>query len=235
MLLLALAQVVKLHAEWSVGGVLQTDETARVAGFSRPQRRAQFLAGRWLARRLLCQAVGGAPADWTLSATAGRPPQVLGQPNWRLSVSHSGDWVACALADRPVGIDLERTNSGRDVAAMAALVCHPSEAAELGQLPAAEQEAALIAMWTRKEAWLKQQSAPFELARMRHLAGLPASMAASCALTWSSPVPGLALSLAAERVAEVTPLWPEGCKVLEPACYRLAEQAHEPSRAGRPG
>lgn len=223
MLLLALAPVGTLHAQWSVTGALQTDEAARLASFSRPQRRAQFLAGRWLARRLLCQVAGGQPSDWQLSAVAGGRPEVLAQPGWQLSISHSGDWLACTVADRAVGVDIERTGGSRDIAAMAELVCHPAEATELQGLSSAKQEAALIAMWTRKEAWLKQQGAPFDLARMRQLAGQLASMGEADTLTWSGLVPGLVLSLAAERAVEAVVHWPEGLRPPTPLGYRRVE------------
>lgn len=78
-------------------------------------------------------------------------PYLRDYPNVHFNISHSGQYVVCAVADRPVGIDVQVIGVYRpDVAAR---VCCPEELARLGANddPATE----FTKLWTRKEAHLK--------------------------------------------------------------------------------
>lgn len=125
-------------------GWLSPAEQARWAGFTTMRRRQQFLAGRWLARKLLAHVQGCQPADLVLSQDgSGRS---LAPPPWRLSISHSGDWVAVAIADSGrLGLDVQVESGARDWSALAAF-------AGLQPCPDA---ACFYRHWTLAEAWLK--------------------------------------------------------------------------------
>lgn len=144
---------------------VSASERQRLAGLRGEARRAQFLAARWQARWLLAQVHGGAPQDWVLEAPADAPPTVAGRPDLFLSVSHSGTLTACAVAEAPVGLDLEEPRRPRDIAGLVALCCTPRE-----QRMFATPDAALFHdLWTVKEAWLKQRGewvAPRRLAQV---------------------------------------------------------------------
>ncbi len=78
-------------------------------------------------------------------------PYLRDYPNAHFNISHSGQYVACAVADRPVGIDVQIIGAYRpDVAAR---VCSGEELAgiEVSDAPASE----FTKLWTRKEAHLK--------------------------------------------------------------------------------
>ncbi len=154
-------------------GWMSESEHARLAGLSAPGRRAQFLAGRWLARRLIAAVHGGDPAtDWSLSAGASEPPRVLKASEHEplyLAISHSGDLVACAIAAQPVGIDVELARRERDVTAMAQALCTPAECARLLALDVGARQRHFQVVWTLKEAWLKRRHegiSPGRLARL---------------------------------------------------------------------
>jgi 4'-phosphopantetheinyl transferase len=69
------------------------------------------------------------------------------------NLSHSGDCIALALADVPVGLDVERLREQRDFPGLLQRVFHPVERERMrahGQPLAAFYQA-----WTRKEAFLK--------------------------------------------------------------------------------
>ena len=88
---------------------LSPSERERCARLHVATRRDQFLAGRWLAREVVAEHGGGDAADWILQERRGQPPAVIGGASVPLlSLSHSGDWIAVASADEPVGIDLEQ-------------------------------------------------------------------------------------------------------------------------------
>ena len=84
-------------------------------------------------------------------------------PEWggaaiRFNLSHADDLAVYAVArDREIGIDLECLRSDIDYAELATYSLSTDEAAAVRSLPQARQPAAFLAMWTRKEAYLKGQ------------------------------------------------------------------------------
>ncbi len=74
------------------------------------------------------------------------------------SLSHSGDLVMTALADVPVGVDVEKIPGPHTVADVGPAL-HPDESAELDALAPAHRPAAFGRCWTRKEAYLKATGA----------------------------------------------------------------------------
>ena len=162
-----------LQAAPPPGSWLAAQESARLATLVSTQRRDQFLAARWQARRLLAHVLGGAPQDWPLDAPNDAPPRVQGRPGLFLSISHSGAYTACALAHAPVGLDLEAPRRRRDIAGLVALCCTPREQALFAGLPEAEGEALFHELWTVKEAWLKQRGEWIAPSRLQQLEARP--------------------------------------------------------------
>lgn len=170
-----------------VPGWLGAQEQARLAAMRSPRRRAQFLAGRGLLRTLLAHARGGAPQDWMLSAPDAGPPTVEGQDGIHLALSHSGGWTAAAVADAPIGVDIEVPTRPRDLDGLAALCCDEAERALLMEAAGAQREMLFYEMWTAKEAWIKQrgeQLAPRRLQQI-HLRR-PQALASPQVRTWSA-------------------------------------------------
>lgn len=72
------------------------------------------------------------------------------------SLSHSGSWVAIAVAHAvTVGIDVERSPASISLANLRDSICTPAETARVKKLPEAQREAMLLKLWVRKEALLK--------------------------------------------------------------------------------
>jgi 4'-phosphopantetheinyl transferase len=69
------------------------------------------------------------------------------------SLAHSGEAVAIAVADGPVGIDVEREATGCVCSLASAM--HPDDAAIVEVLPEPERHHAVIRWWVRAEAVLK--------------------------------------------------------------------------------
>jgi 4'-phosphopantetheinyl transferase len=72
-----------------------------------------------------------------------------------LSITHSGDLVGVAIADVPVGIDVERIDPALDVDVLARMVLTPDEAQELKEYDGLNKIRAFTTYWTRKEAVVK--------------------------------------------------------------------------------
>ncbi|MFJ8013678.1 4'-phosphopantetheinyl transferase family protein [Streptomyces sp. NPDC096339] len=118
-------------------------------------RRAEWLAGRLLAKRL----VGGALAAperevEILPRDDGSPYAVVGGspvPALNVSISHTARHVAAALAPEPVGVDLCEAGSADAVRRVADHVFSPAELALIGT----DRADALAGAWALKEAAVK--------------------------------------------------------------------------------
>lgn len=138
---------------------LSDSEAARYRRFVRPQRQRQFLIGRVLLRRALC-AVLDLPADaLKVEEHVGHAPRVLlpaGVAPPGFSISHSGDWVACAVsASTALGLDIELLDPARDIVALAEQSFDAIELAALGMEPESRRMDAFYRMWSSKEARFK--------------------------------------------------------------------------------
>lgn len=101
---------------------------------------------RTLARDVLGRQLG---RPVTIGHEAGGRPVLEGLPELHISLSTRAGVVAIALAQSPVGVDVEAPGS------WPVGVLHPSESAMLAALPTAEQEQAFALLWAAKEAYVK--------------------------------------------------------------------------------
>lgn len=170
---------------------LTAGERARWQAFGHEQRRATFVAGRWLLRLLLAERSGGAPVDQRADIDADGRTVLDG--GLFANLSHSGDWLCVALAEAPVGVDIERIRTGRDWLGMARLVHGEAQCRELAALDEDERCRRFHAWWTLKEAWLKARGSGLDYATMRALEFVPVERG-TAAFTLDA-VPGLALAV----------------------------------------
>lgn len=113
----------------------------------------RHLAGRALARRMLCAATGQTSLPLFARSPYGKP--FCPQTHIDFSISHSADMVWVALCrTATVGIDLEQLRPLPDAVQLADQL-HPQERQALLALPENELEKAFFRCWTRKEAVLK--------------------------------------------------------------------------------
>jgi 4'-phosphopantetheinyl transferase len=141
---------------------LSESEQARLAALRHAGRRAQFVAGHWLVRVLLARAWGEAPAQWSLCERRSRAPSVRGHESLQVSISHADAWIAAAVADAPIGIDLEPRGRRLDDAIAPLLV-------NAGEDPASLDAQARLERWVAKEAWLKRADGSALPARLERL------------------------------------------------------------------
>jgi 4'-phosphopantetheinyl transferase len=134
---------------------LTADEGQRAAAMRGDRRRAQFIAGRWLLRRVAGELFGD--AGYVLETSADRPfLRTRDGSSASCSVSHSGNVVVCA-AGRVVacGIDVERVRPRSDWNALCERVLHPAERRRLAQLNDAARWRGFYDFWVVKEAVAK--------------------------------------------------------------------------------
>ena len=105
--------------------------------------------------------------DYALRQTVGKGVDELsfeidGNGKWsadcgvRFSLSHSGNVVAVAVGDLPVGVDVERLDEKRFNARLARRILTEGELALYNNVPPDKRPQALVKTWTKKEAVFKR-------------------------------------------------------------------------------
>lgn len=127
-----------------------------------PWRRERALAIRHgpsrllsvMAYRLLCRALRvehGIGLPPTFAYEEGGKPYLADHPHIFFNLSHCRAGAACALADRPVGVDAETVRPYKDT--LARHVLNDAEYALVKESP--DPAAAFTRLWTMKEAYAK--------------------------------------------------------------------------------
>ena len=124
---------------------LSPSRKAHIDRFRHDGARRQSLAGELLLRRLLAQLGIHAPIERLAS---GQP--VLADRSACISISHCGDYVVCAVSEKPVGIDIEKVRPVKP--GMAERICTAEELQYVGC-----DESRFFEVWTAKEAYFKMQ------------------------------------------------------------------------------
>jgi 4'-phosphopantetheinyl transferase len=136
---------------------LSPGELKRAEEMASPQRRRSFLARRQMARQVLAEATGTAPAELVLERRCERcgelhpasPLGGAGEPVW-WSASRSEGLAAIAIAHRRVGLDLERRDARPRWERIARRFFSAAEHRAIGGSPER-----FLELWTLKEAYLK--------------------------------------------------------------------------------
>ena len=196
-------------------------ERQRLQAITSPSRRDTFLAGHWQARVLAAQWLQLDVGRIALDAHAdGRPLlRVDGDAApLQVSLSHSGNWLALALADAPVGVDVELPRRVRDWNALARFVFSPEECERVEAADPAMRADVFHALWTLKEAHGKRSGAGLQPRAARALTARPAAPAFAEAFGWRFGNGALALALTPgtrlERIEGVAG---------SPACWHFTE------------
>jgi 4'-phosphopantetheinyl transferase len=170
-------------------GWLGEGERLRHARFVRAERARQFVAGRVLLRLAIGALLNVAPRTVELLERPGNAPALAfpERPALGLSISHSGPWVACAVSlEAPLGLDIERIDPARDLAALAEQAFGAEAAAALATLDEVPRLHAFYRQWCRHEAHIK--------------------LGLDGAHDHCFELPGLALVLSSTRPLEVQPV-----------------------------
>lgn len=135
-------------------------ERERAARIANPARRALWMRGRGMLRKLLGGYLERSPGElYFVHGEHGKP--ALADPALRarlhFNLSHSGPLALYAFtAAAPVGVDLELTGTReRDETALAERAFGAAAARQLRQLDAPTRRREFLSMWVRHEAALK--------------------------------------------------------------------------------
>jgi 4'-phosphopantetheinyl transferase len=126
--------------------VCHDSERRRAAEFGTPALSARWLGARTVLRLILSEATDIPAADLRLDVADGGKPVLAGRPDVHFNLSHAGDLVAVAIADRPVGIDVEVRTTMRNPVGVAR---------RLGLPAGTSDPETVLRAWVRTEALLK--------------------------------------------------------------------------------
>ena len=142
---------------------LAASEAHRYANFARSQRQRQFLVARMLLRLAASKMMNVPVHEITVRDRVESAPELFvadGQfspPNF--SISHSGNWVGCALSTEVMlGFDIEVNHPNRDIVALSEAAFQPNEQLWLIRQPDVDRVAAFYQLWSTREALYKLMS-----------------------------------------------------------------------------
>jgi 4'-phosphopantetheinyl transferase len=206
--------------------LLDGAERERFAAFRHEPSRDRFLVGCALTKSAVAAARGISPAEVALDRTCPGCGQPHGKPraggDLELSVSHSGDRIAVAVArtTTPIGVDVEetggRTRGGDDPAALERYVLSEAELAAFDTGP--DRGRNFLIVWTRKEAVLKATGDGLKVPL--HDLVVTAPTATPRVLAWPYPDPPGGVTL---RDLDVGPAYVAALAVLGP-CDEVISQ-----------
>ncbi|MCF6525448.1 4'-phosphopantetheinyl transferase superfamily protein [Streptomyces sp. JJ36] len=131
-------------------------EAGRYAALEGAGGRARFAASRLLLKHAAAAVLGVRPAELELARRPNGRPYLRGCGPLEVSLSHTGPLVAVGLSRLgPVGVDVERPGRAAYGTGLEEDICTGHERAALDWLPETERNAAVIRLWTLKEAYAK--------------------------------------------------------------------------------
>lgn len=87
-------------------GMLSEERKLALARINKKERVYASILGEWMAREMLSKYSGMPKDQIRLARTPKGKPYAENLP-YHFNISHSGQWVACAVSHRPIGIDIE--------------------------------------------------------------------------------------------------------------------------------
>jgi phosphopantetheinyl transferase len=132
--------------------LLTDQDRQRAMRFRQPSDRHNFALGRTMVHQLVGARDDSTPRAFSVGSHG--KPFLPGAPAYNLS--HSGRWVACAVAQyEPIGIDVETFARLQNYHDLIPAIAHQAERHCIEQAPSDNRLALFKRCWTRKEAVLK--------------------------------------------------------------------------------
>ena len=126
---------------------------AEVLGYGNKEVALRRLLGEALVRFALKKYWNLTSEDYRIDRGEKGKPFIVGVENVFFNISHSGDYVVCAVSDREIGIDIEKRVKAR--MEVAGRFFHGEEVAQLKMLEEDKQDQLFFNYWSVKESFLK--------------------------------------------------------------------------------
>ena len=133
--------------------VVSKECCAEVLGYGNKEVALRRLLGEALVRFALKKYWNLTSEDYRIDRGEKGKPFIVGVENVFFNISHSGDYVVCAVSDREIGIDIEKRAKAR--MEVAGRFFHGEEVAQLKMLAEDKQDQLFFNYWSVKESFLK--------------------------------------------------------------------------------
>lgn len=121
--------------------------------FRRREDAYRALIADILIRSMTCQFLGIRNTEINFKESKYGKPYLLHYKNFHFNISHSGDWVVCAIDNRPIGIDVEKIK--KVDFEIAKQFFSKMEYIELSKKTGNKKVAFFYDLWTLKESYIK--------------------------------------------------------------------------------
>jgi 4'-phosphopantetheinyl transferase len=125
----------------------------RIRRFRHWQDAHRTLYGDLLVRYIIMRTLEVDNSDIRFSVNAYNKPRFDHPSSFHFNVAHSGKWIVCAIADRPVGVDVEQINDVNLDISMRFF--SEDEHSIIMQREEPDRRFLFYALWTLKESYLK--------------------------------------------------------------------------------
>jgi 4'-phosphopantetheinyl transferase len=124
-----------------------------------PKKILQTVTGELIVRQILSDQFGTDPDTITFSSDAYGKPYCPALKQCHFNISHSGEWIVCALNNNPVGIDIQKivpiARNRMDMTVVRFF--HDDERIHYFNLKDDEKNAFFFTQWALKESYIKFQ------------------------------------------------------------------------------
>ena len=137
---------------------LDAAEMARANAFRSKRNRQRFIVARATLRCLLARYSGTRPERVAFMSSPEGKPEISDNSSGnslRFNMSHSGDVMLCAIANRKVGVDVEIMKHHDDMDRVALHFFSSEESRRFLDLADVERTEFFFRTWVRKEAFVK--------------------------------------------------------------------------------
>lgn len=135
---------------------VSTERREKILQMKNPNSQLRSLTAGILLQNAICQKMGlsceETPPFFIGYEEKGKP-YLADYPEIHFNLSHSGDYVCCAVSDDPVGVDIQKKIKLREK--LAERFFTPSEKQLLSECEELQREDLFFRMWSIKESYLK--------------------------------------------------------------------------------
>lgn len=133
------------------GGAVPQSRLDQIAALPQ-QDQMLSLAAELLFQRTVKRHCPGMPRPVSRDSGKFGKPYLVGCPDFHFNLSHSGLWAVCAVADVPVGVDLQQE---RPVSPKLSRKFTSAEQQALASAPLEQWASSFFDLWVEKEAYTK--------------------------------------------------------------------------------
>ncbi|WP_139488704.1 4'-phosphopantetheinyl transferase family protein [Brevibacillus dissolubilis] len=132
------------------------EKQAKLGRYRRYEDAQRSLAAELLIRTIIARKLNLTNNEIRFAYNDQEKPSLIGADDFYFNLSHSGEWVVCAIDSQTIGIDVEVIKPNkRNMLAIAQRFFSPAEVAELLALPEELRHSRFFDYWSLKESYIK--------------------------------------------------------------------------------